>query len=157
MIYCSFCLGTPGDLEPNLRTAVFSYAKAEENAENRCQLLLSRGWVSSAPTLPSPESSFLMARGTNSEVSGGLDEELLDETVRLKPGETATFWLNAPGHRSTRLADRVPLPRGFRSLCAREKRCIHRFTDILDGRRISQTALGPGYKDKLLVLSHVVH
>lgn len=55
----------------------------------RTDLLLSSGWLSSIPTLPSTEASVFRETGTNREVSGGLAEELFDETFLLKSREAA--------------------------------------------------------------------
>lgn len=55
--------------------------------------LLSSGWLSSAPTLPSNVESVFRETGTNREVSGGLGVELLDETFLMQVTEAACCFL----------------------------------------------------------------
>lgn len=58
-------------------------------SERGIYLLLSSAWLSSAPTLPFTVESVFRETGINREVSGGLAEELLDETFLLKTTEAA--------------------------------------------------------------------
>lgn len=50
--------------------------------------LLSSGWLSSDPTLPSTGESVFSDTGTKREVSGGFGGELLDEAFLLQLKET---------------------------------------------------------------------
>lgn len=94
---------------------------------------LSRGWLSSKPTVPSTGDSVFRDTGTNREVSGALGGDLLEETLLLQ-----TVWccsLNEPG---PEVAWRLPAAmRAARLLMwrwSREKADIQRLADIVGPR-----------------------
>lgn len=101
--------------------------------------LLSSGWVSSAPTLPSTAGSVFRGTGTNREVSGGFGEELFDETCLLQTPEPAWCCLCKTPEGTWQLPAVILAVRGLMWRWSRENKYMHRFSDI------TATRLDPGY------------